>query len=603
MSQWYLSKNGQALGPLEEDKLIALIHAGDVSPVDLVYQAGATEWLPISEVAELSQHFNKKSEEPEPVPKSGDGSKEWVLLKKVQSEKGREYKQFGPFTMDHVFEMIDAGEIRFTDFAWKQGMDTWAKISDIQEFSMPLPSSPKVDTSIYEKTNVDIDAETVTDAKQRASLTHLVSIEKFDHERTMVQPSGSSLTPPPASKKEADDEIVPLNTTDLEIPPEMERTEVTQDSKSPINSQDFVTESGVGLDEDDESDAEISLWSLEPPSSKNVPLPPVDGDEATRVATAQESPKKKPKSKKEKPKKKPKPKPKDKKPRENPFSKVSPETWQWIAAVGAVVLGVFFFAMSFKVDNGEVVYDENSELGQQLKAQQPPPAKPFKPEEVSQKMENYKKAIEEARVAPSPSPQQENRSRLPKDLARKMIPTESVPQPSPKVPLREKVTNKILPEPKQPTPSPKMKKVAKKPAPKPAAPVQPKPAPTTKRQVAGKKKKMAEQIAHMKNTKKKAKSKSKPKPAKKKVVKKTIIRTSQAPRVAKAAGGRKSQSFYRQRDRMALFYSSLKAETLSVDIAREYKKLRSNKRAWANFYGQWRAKVRKSLSQDIKNFP
>ena len=73
--------------------------------------------------------------------------------------------------------------------------------------------------------------------------------------------------------------------------------------------------------------------------------------------------------------------------------------------------------------------------------------------------------------------------------------------------------------------------------------------------------------------------------------------------VSKPSGSAKDQSFYKQRDRLALFYSSLKAETLAMEIQSQFKKLQKNKTAWTHYYGQWRKKVRSSLAQDIRTFP
>ena len=104
-----------------------------------------------------------------------------------------------------------------------------------------------------------------------------------------------------------------------------------------------------------------------------------------------------------------------------------------------------------------------------------------------------------------------------------------------------------------------------------------------------------------------AQSKPKKKAVKKKVVKnkpkKNIKKKAKKKAVSRAVGSKKMQSFFKQRDRKALFYSSLKAETLAVEIQRKYKKLRKNKKAWSRFYSQWRKKVRTSLAKDIRNYP
>lgn len=46
--QWYFSKNGNQLGPVEENELRAKISSGEISPSNLVWREGMTEWLPAS---------------------------------------------------------------------------------------------------------------------------------------------------------------------------------------------------------------------------------------------------------------------------------------------------------------------------------------------------------------------------------------------------------------------------------------------------------------------------------------------------------------------------------------------------------------------------
>lgn len=52
--QWYYSKNGTQLGPVEESDLRSKIAMGEVSPNDLVWRDGMTDWLPAAKVAELA---------------------------------------------------------------------------------------------------------------------------------------------------------------------------------------------------------------------------------------------------------------------------------------------------------------------------------------------------------------------------------------------------------------------------------------------------------------------------------------------------------------------------------------------------------------------
>ena len=52
--QWYYSKNGTQLGPVEESELRAKLASGAVSAADLVWREGMPDWSAAARVAELS---------------------------------------------------------------------------------------------------------------------------------------------------------------------------------------------------------------------------------------------------------------------------------------------------------------------------------------------------------------------------------------------------------------------------------------------------------------------------------------------------------------------------------------------------------------------
>lgn len=51
--QWYYSKNGSQLGPVEQGELLAKISSGEVAQSDMVWREGMGDWLPVSKVNEL----------------------------------------------------------------------------------------------------------------------------------------------------------------------------------------------------------------------------------------------------------------------------------------------------------------------------------------------------------------------------------------------------------------------------------------------------------------------------------------------------------------------------------------------------------------------
>lgn len=52
--QWYYSKNGTQLGPVEMSELRAKLASGEVTAADLVWREGMSDWSAAARVAELS---------------------------------------------------------------------------------------------------------------------------------------------------------------------------------------------------------------------------------------------------------------------------------------------------------------------------------------------------------------------------------------------------------------------------------------------------------------------------------------------------------------------------------------------------------------------
>lgn len=54
MADWYYVRNDQQLGPINDAGIRNLISQGVVQPTDLVWREGMSDWLPASQVPELS---------------------------------------------------------------------------------------------------------------------------------------------------------------------------------------------------------------------------------------------------------------------------------------------------------------------------------------------------------------------------------------------------------------------------------------------------------------------------------------------------------------------------------------------------------------------
>lgn len=525
MSQWYLSKGGKAVGPLSEEKIIELISRGELSHLDLVYQTGGAEWLSLSQVDVFKKHLGQQ----EPQHDKGQGEPEWVLLKKIKKDEESKYEQLGPFAESEVLKWLDRGEIKFTDFAWKKGLDSWVRISELEAFSKPLPSSSKIDRDLYEPTQA-LEAETLTKGLQKQSLSQVVHIERFDPEKTQV----------------------------------------TRESSMPINNQDFVTESELtGVSED------VNLWSLEPPGSKGA-KPEVKKEKASPQLEDLKPP---PQNLKKAAEHRKKSAAFKKKSRSKSSRASSKETLQLIGALCAFALAFVFLYLSFTSDkepisgrgdrssfssesataqlsanpNTESVLNSRSDLGEKVRK--------FK--EMAAKAEREREKIKQRETIQA---QAQKPQKQPRVAATKAIrPTSAFAQKTKPVVVAAKKIKSGM----ERAPIVKTKKL---------------PIPGKKNMVSAKKSLPAKVSAP---------------PS----LKKRAVTTAASVKVSTSTGSAKSQSFFKQRDRLALFYSSLKGETLAVEIQSQFKKLQKNKAAWARYYGQWRKKVRSSLAQDIRTFP
>ena len=69
MSQWYLNYDGQQQGPMDQSEAAAMARANTQG---FAWRPGFAEWLPISQVAELSQTRTREPVPPPPVTRSSD---------------------------------------------------------------------------------------------------------------------------------------------------------------------------------------------------------------------------------------------------------------------------------------------------------------------------------------------------------------------------------------------------------------------------------------------------------------------------------------------------------------------------------------------------
>ncbi|MBX7232449.1 MAG: DUF4339 domain-containing protein, partial [Bdellovibrionales bacterium] len=120
---------GKTIGPVDQQEMIMVIKSGKLGAFDLLYREGQEKWQPCHQFGEFNELFKTAA------PVRFEDS--WVVLIKKTSGDKINYLQKGPFSTAKVKELLQAGEIRYSEFIWKEGQKKWARISSLELFNPP----------------------------------------------------------------------------------------------------------------------------------------------------------------------------------------------------------------------------------------------------------------------------------------------------------------------------------------------------------------------------------------------------------------------------------------------------------------------------------
>lgn len=134
MKMFYRLKNQRAQGPFSLEEMLHWVRTEELTALDPIFREGDEKWRPLSEFAEFRSVLKEIK-----VKKDQDS---WVVLVKKEPGKKTGYLQKGPFSTDQIREMLQKGEILYTDHIWKKGMSEWKKVSAVENFN---PSTPTWD--------------------------------------------------------------------------------------------------------------------------------------------------------------------------------------------------------------------------------------------------------------------------------------------------------------------------------------------------------------------------------------------------------------------------------------------------------------------------
>lgn len=122
---YFIAVNLKPVGPFSKQEVLEQIQKAVIGPFDMI-MCGDNSWKPASEYSEFPAEIFPAN----CVIDDLKSESTWVLLVKQEDQ----LIQQGPFSTDHIQNMIQTRKIGWDTRAWRQGLAAWIKISDRPEF-------------------------------------------------------------------------------------------------------------------------------------------------------------------------------------------------------------------------------------------------------------------------------------------------------------------------------------------------------------------------------------------------------------------------------------------------------------------------------------
>jgi hypothetical protein len=132
-SQFFVSHDGQTIGPHTIDEVTKKLEKNELEWTDYIFDDAANDWVMLMESKFIKQDL-KPTKKPEGSPKaplkeqSEDAEGEdWFIL------KGDD--QSGPFSFHDLVKMLQDKTLFEFDYIWKPGQDSWKRVAEVSQFT------------------------------------------------------------------------------------------------------------------------------------------------------------------------------------------------------------------------------------------------------------------------------------------------------------------------------------------------------------------------------------------------------------------------------------------------------------------------------------
>lgn len=153
MSQFYISHEGQQIGPMSLQEIVDGVRTSRLSLLDYIYDEQKSDWVLLMEYPTVASQLkdHKPAPPPKKAPTMGQADPEMSMLhaKMAEAKKNGEAlnehaisewyvlkgeNKFGPFAFTDVVKMLQQKVVFEFDFVWHPGMGSWKRIAELDSF-------------------------------------------------------------------------------------------------------------------------------------------------------------------------------------------------------------------------------------------------------------------------------------------------------------------------------------------------------------------------------------------------------------------------------------------------------------------------------------
>lgn len=143
MKQYMLSKNGSEMGPYQLHEVINLITKREVELFDYVYDEGSSDWILLTEHADITKALKAQKPKAPPVKKAVEKKAAAPVIPIASNKSPHEVEwfimkgesQFGPFGVCDLVRLMQEKTLFEFDFVWNASMSGWKRLAEIPQFS------------------------------------------------------------------------------------------------------------------------------------------------------------------------------------------------------------------------------------------------------------------------------------------------------------------------------------------------------------------------------------------------------------------------------------------------------------------------------------